>query len=261
MAPESALRRLYIRLLRPHLSTPLRQQRVKLPYDVWGYLPLLRIRTLSYRERLSLLLRLLRVDWHVPAAHKPGEVSWVYRSIAERAAQEGEVVVEAGCWMGSFTCKLSLLCKRFGYRLLVYDSFQGVEAVPAPPGEVDFGGLYRAAEETVREHVRRYGDPSVCTFVRGWFKDTIAAGVPAPVRVAYIDCDLAKGTREVLQGVVPQLPKDGVIFSQDFHIGSVRDLLLDAETWRPFGKGMPTIEKRYGYLAEITFRSQAGPEG
>jgi len=85
------------------------------------------------------------------------------------------------------------------------------------------------------KNLSRYGEAAVCTAHGGWFSDTLARGpVPYAVRVAFIDCDLAKGTYEVLLGVVPSLVEDGWIFSQDFHIPRVRQCcvpLLPGKSW------------------------------
>jgi hypothetical protein len=74
-----------------------------------------------------------------------------------------------------------------------------------------------------------------------------------PVRVVYIDCDVAKGTFEVLTDVVAQLVTDARVFSQDSHIGAVRDLLLDERSWQHLGVAPPRIEALCGHLAEIRF--------
>ena len=52
-----------------------------------------------------------------------------------------------------------------------------------------------------------------------------------PIQFVYIDCDVAQGTFEVLQGVSFDLTQDAVIFSQDYHINSVQRLLDDTQTW------------------------------
>ena len=80
--------------------------------------------------------------------------------------------------------------------------------------------------------VRAGADP----FHQGWFSDTLARKpLIGPVRVVYIDCDVAKGTSEVLTGVVAQLVPDARVFSQDFRIEPVRALLQDPRTWERFG--------------------------
>ena len=118
----------------------------------------------------------------------------------------------------------------------------------------DFSGEYAASESLVRDNIALYGEISICSFYKGWFVDTLATTrVPYPVRVAYIDCDLAKGTREALQGIVPALVSDGWIFSQDFHIRPVIKLLLDPDTWMPFEKNTPKITRLGEQIASIRF--------
>jgi hypothetical protein len=118
----------------------------------------------------------------------------------------------------------------------VYDSFQGVESRTDAEGRYDFSGEYAAALSTVRDHVARYGNLSVCTFHPGWFCDTIRPETfPRPVRLAYIDCDLVKGTKEVLAGVAPALSNDGVIVSQDGQVPVVARLLAAPATWQEYG--------------------------
>jgi hypothetical protein len=118
----------------------------------------------------------------------------------------------------------------------------------------DYSGQYKATESQVREHLARYGALDVCAIHRGWFADTLAAQpVTAPVRVVYVDCDLAKGTREVLQGTLPGLVPDGCVLSQDFHIEPVRALLLNPATWTAFHQPLPTIVGLCGNLASIRF--------
>ena len=252
---ESRVRGLYVRWVRPRIQSPIRRQRLKLLWFVWGYWPLLFLR-LGPFEKLSLLRRFLRVDWNVPHAHRPSEIARVCEALASRRARPGEVMVEAGCWRGGSTSKFSLLCQMLGYRLEVFDSFQGVEPLTAEEKVkgYDFSGEYAATKALVMDNVARYGAAGSCSFNQGWFAETLARKpLSDPVRVVYIDCDVAKGTFEVLTGVVAQLVTDARVFSQDFHIGPVRELLLDPGTWQRLGVAPPSIEPLCGHLAEIRF--------
>jgi O-methyltransferase len=208
------IRSLYIKALRPYVS-PLAAQRLKLIYFVWGYWRLW--------KTPGLVLRFLRVDWNVCHAHYPSEISEVVNAILARRGN----VVEAGCFRGGSSAKFSIAAKRVGARLLVYDSFEGVEPMTEEEkkGTYDFSGQYACSMEDVKANVERYGEISVCSFHRGWFRDTLARGVPVPVSVAYIDCDVARGTRDALRGIVPALTPEGVVFTQDYHIKPVRDAL------------------------------------
>jgi O-methyltransferase len=252
----SSLRSGWERWIVPRIASPLRRQRLKLLYYGFGYAGLLGVAGLSLRDRLALLARFLRIDWNVLHAHLPSEIVEVTRALAERRARPGEIMIEAGCWQGGSSTKFSLVCERLGYRLHIHDSFEGVEfSSPEHQGrEWEFGGQYAAPEERVRENLRRYGALAVCDTRPGWFSETLAkAPVPHPVRVAYIDCDLGKGTNEVLRGVVPSLAEDGCIFSQDYHIEPVRRVLQDPETWRSLNRGVPRIRVLGQYLASLRF--------
>jgi hypothetical protein len=253
------IRRQYLRFVMPHFSDPLIRQRFKLLYFVWGYSGLLRIASIPWRERLRLLRRFLVIDWSVLHAHAPAEISEIACILAERPARAGEVIVEAGCWQGGSSTKFSILCSLLGYDLHIYDSFEGVETLSpeAQANEWEFAGQYASPEGRLRENLARFGEPSRCSIHPGWFSETLAREAPSqPVRVAYIDCDLAKGTFEALQGVTRALVADGVVFSQDYHIDPVRRLLWDPTTWQRLGIPAPEISVHGTFLASLRFRRQ-----
>jgi len=240
----------YKRWIRPHLS-PKWQQRVKLLWTVWGYYPILTTPCLKLGKRIGLLFDLLWIDWNVQHGHWPGEIARVIKVIGKRQAERGEVIVEAGCWQGGSTAKFSIICSMLGYKLLVFDSFAGVEPQPGNP----FSGQYAAALELVKKNVSRYGEIDVCEFVPGWFADTLAKQpVQHPISVVYLDCDLAKGTYEVLQGILPSLRQNGTVCSQDYHIHEVKVLLDSDDTWSEFALPKPKIIDRYRNLAVFTIK-------
>lgn len=253
---EQRLRGFYVRWIRPHISQKINQQRLKHVFYIWSYWPLLFINTVPFLGRLKLLWRFILIDWNILHDHQPNEISSVCRTIAERHAIHNEVIVEAGCWKGGSSAKFSIICKMLGYKLYIYDSFEGVEEMTLEEKQKthDFSGEYASPESTLRSNLTQYGEISVCSIYRGWFAKTLAATpMVAPVRVAFIDCDLGKGTNEVLIGVMPVLVDDGWIFSQDFHLRPVRELLQDPNTWKQFDKGNPSITRLCGNLASLRF--------
>lgn len=251
----SVVRRLYRRVATAVGLGELGSQRLKAIYFAPGYWRLVFLPRVPLLDRLRLIREFLRVDWNVLHGHRPEEIAAVSRLLALHA-QPGEAMVEAGCWRGGSTAKFSILCRRFGLKLRVYDSFEGVESldVSVHPNEWKFGGQYACDEQAVKRTVEQFGRIEVCTFHKGWFSATFASPVPAPVRLAYIDCDLAKGTIEVLQGVLPSMVPGGIALSQDFHIAPVREALLDAKTWESLGVSPPDISICSVYMAQMSWR-------
>jgi hypothetical protein len=255
---EKIVKKAYRRFVYPCIPHELHRQRLKLLWFVWEYWPIVVLKNIPLVDRLKLLKRFLRIDWNIVHAHLPSEIAFMCTALAARKARFDEVVVEAGCWRGGSAAKLSVLCNMLGYRLLIYDSFSGVETPPVDQQkreEKSFFGEYAAAETMVRDNLRKYGEPEVCQIVKGWFSDTLAkAPVPQPVRMAYIDCDLLKGTEEALTGLVPSLVDDGYIFSEDYHLKAVRDLLCKPGSLERFGKGPMLVTPLGEKLASIRLK-------
>lgn len=207
-----------------------------------------------------MLIKFLIVDWKVVHAHSPAEIVAVVAAIADRELFQGECVVEAGCYQGGSSIKLSLACQLFGCPFHIYDSFEGVPAMRPEElegGNTNFSGSYASPEDVLRRNLSRYGAASMCHIHKGWFSDTMK-NLPYHTKVAFIDCDLARSTADALEGIVPSLSEDGSVFSQDYHIPPVRKFLHAETTWLSFGRGIPEIEHQVRNLVRI--RWPAGPK-
>ena len=96
--------------------------------------------------------------------------------------------------------------------------------------------------DEVRDNVRRFGEPSICEFVKGWFEDTMP-GFNRPITTAYIDVDLANSTRTCLKYLYPLLVPGGTLYSQDGHLPLVIDVVNDVGFWEnEVGCPRPAIE-------------------
>src|SRR6476661_6396161 len=127
---EQLVQKAYRQWVFPRFPNELSRQRLKLLWFIWEYWPIFFLKNLSVMERLNILMRFLKVDWHIVHSHLPSEIACMCIALTDRQAKGDEVVVEAGCWQGGSAAKLSILCKMLGYRLLIYDSFSGVETPP-----------------------------------------------------------------------------------------------------------------------------------
>ena len=105
---ETLIRTCYVRVIIPVITDSIKRQRLKLAWYVWGYLPVLFLRAISFADRLKILWRFLKVDWNVLHGHLPSEMSILCRALVSRPARPREVVVEAGCWQGGSSTKLSI---------------------------------------------------------------------------------------------------------------------------------------------------------
>ena len=209
---EDLARAFYRSWIRSVVSDELVLQRIKMMWFVWKYSKILRFHNFTSFERLQIILRFIRADFCILHSHRPDEIVRVCGVLSERPARPGEIAVEAGTWRGGSAAKISIICKKLGYELWIFDSFKGVERVNESSN--GFAGQYAASQDELMQNLADYGEKSACLVFNGWFSETLArTPLSQPVRLAYIDCDLAKGTREVLQGVLPGLVSDGWLFS------------------------------------------------
>jgi O-methyltransferase len=235
----------YSRVVLPFVNNPLTRQRLKLLWFVGGYLPILFARSpLSLTQRVRLVPKFLRIDWHILHVHTPFEIASIVIALANSHPKRGNAFVEAGCWHGGSSAKFSLLCELLGLELDLYDSFQGVEDVSEVVGEWGYSGQYASPEKTVRANLTRFGGKAPLHVHAGWFADTLEKQpLKITVACAYIDCDIAKGTYEALSGIVRALAPRTVVFSQDYHIAPVTVLLDNPATWTRMAVPRPAIAK------------------
>ena len=196
-------RSLYVRFIRPHFSREIDLQRLKMVWFIWGYSPILSLKTLSVPQRFNLVYRYLLIDWNVLHSHRPCEIAAVISALASRPAEKGEVMIEAGCWNGGSSAKFSIACKMLAYELHIYDSFSGVNQLSEEEKSsgYDYSGQYSASQSSVEQNLSTYGGIDICHIHPGWFSETLAKSpIEIPVRIIYIDCDSANGTKEVLCG-------------------------------------------------------------
>lgn len=238
----------YIKNIRSRIKTEITRQRIKfLLWDMYGYYPLLFTSSIGLAKRINFIRKCFIIDWNVIHAHKPCELAPILIDILNKTdpAENDKVrpvVVEAGCWLGGSSAKFSVACAIAGCRFHIYDSFQGVEYGDPDITEAHFFGTYIGELEIVQNNISKYGNISVCEFHKGWFIDTFR-DFNMPAKVVYIDCDLTKGTLEVIEAVKPFMIKGGKIYTQDYHISSIKEALNDKSTWEKLNIIPPEIIK------------------
>ena len=148
----------------------------------------------SYKAHLAMAVKLLEI---------PPEVDGV--------------VVECGCYLGGSTANLSLVCEIVGRELIVYDSFEGL---PAPDPRDKYGnpfteGVLDADLEQVKANVRRYGAIDRCTFVKGFFADTLPQH-EQPTVLCFLDVDLQGSLHDCVINLWPHLTEKGYVFIDEY---------------------------------------------
>jgi len=126
-------------------------------------------------------------------------------------------VIECGCFNGASTATLSLACGLANRKLFVCDSFEGLSE-PTEKEEYEVGPvfsdylLYKKGDysadgglEGVKNNVARYGNPDVCTYVKGFFADSLPDIETESIIMVFEDADLPSAVEDCLKHLWPKL--------------------------------------------------------
>jgi O-methyltransferase len=203
------------------------------------------------KTRKTLLARMQAVSKNVPCPHEESHVLSFIVPLLEMDPETEGVIVEAGCFRGGSTAKLSLVASLLGRRLVVFDSFSGLPENDEVHDTSILGhsisgwfeqGKFRGSLDEVRANVERFGEPDAVEYVPGWFEDTMPS-FDRTVCAAYVDVDLAASTRACLKFLYPKLSPGGVFVSQDGDFPLVIEVFSDDSFWeRDVGCPRPAIQ-------------------
>jgi O-methyltransferase len=194
---------------------------------------------LGAKQCKKLRIRYFRADLGIYCAHTCAEILSLTNEILDTSPEINGVVVEAGCFKGGSTAKLSIAAKLAGRKLVVFDSFAGLPD-PNSDERIDFDvcqdgtfhvGQFEGALDEVCDNVKRYGEISACEFRKGWFSDTMPSFAD-PIAVAFVDVDLADSVRTCLKYLYPLVVPGGVIFSHDGHVPTCVAVMQDRSFWK-----------------------------
>jgi O-methyltransferase len=127
--------------------------------------------------------------------------------------------VELGCNHGQSSVLFQKLIMRYdpSRELHVYDSFEGLPSPASADGEdPDFiEGAMKTTEDRLKANFKNHNLPEPVIH-KGWFSDTLPAGVPDQVAFAYLDGDLYESILVSLRYIYPRLVKGAICVIDDY---------------------------------------------
>jgi O-methyltransferase len=227
--------------LRPFVPEPVLQAKRRVQ-DFRREMPLVRLELLPnarvpFAERRMLVRRIREASVGIQCMHTHAEMARILSAILAIPPSVKGCIVEAGCYKGGSTAKLSLAAKLVNRKLFVFDSFAGLPVNTEPHKKSMFGeridfvqGRYAARLEEVQANVRQFGAEEICAFVPGWFDDTMPR-FDEPIAVAFTDVDLAASVRTCVRWLYPLLVPGGSLFSHDGHLPLCQEVFRDDGFW------------------------------
>lgn len=208
--------------------------------------------------RRKLIIKFEEIDRNIPIATTATDGLFLAEMMLSMQA-DGDII-ECGCYAGGSSAKLSLVAKLLGRDLFIFDSFEGLPAVNKYYLRDKHcrrnenwltnwtRGRYAAKLDKVQANIKRYGDLSVCNFVKGWFDQTlIPVNLPSKAAFAFTDVDLANSAKDCFVAIWPMLSDRGIYVTHDVAYIKVLQALLDPLLWKRKFKSIPPILFGAGY--------------
>lgn len=190
--------------------------------------------------RAALVRQIFRNTRSIPSASTGLEQLHLCDEILKLPRDLPGAVIELGCYRGSATATLSLACRHAGRKLIVCDSFQGLpdlapgEDLQSNPWNANPNtyskGEYAGSLAQVKEAVQKFGAIEVCTFVEGFFSDTLPK-LSENLVMVFEDADLISSVRDVLHYTWPRLQPGCKFFCHEAQDLKVAKLFFEAQSW------------------------------
>jgi len=202
----------------------------------------------EFLQKLRIVLSIFKVHLRVVSATGITEQLAIISAILK--LKTPGVVVECGTYQGGSAIGLSLACALTGRKLYIFDSFEGL---PEPASDDQHHAIVRDCQiatyekgawlgslELVRGNIQKYGDLSVCSFVEGYFDQTLPR-FDEPVALAFCDVDLLESLKTCLRYLWPLMTDGGVFFSHEAHHYEIASLFYDRHWWSEIGFQPPGL--------------------
>lgn len=159
-------------------------------------------------NRESLANSFASITSNVQCAHDDSDAYFIAHQALYQQNNSGPII-EIGCFKGGMTAKLSLVAALIGKQVLIYDTFLGLienkQYTPNPelqsPGDIQSNftiGMYQASMGEINSVLRTYGNISVCSYLPGDVRETIAFLDITPSTV-FIDVDNIELTETLIK--------------------------------------------------------------
>ncbi len=168
-------------------------------------------------------------------------------------------IIELGCYKGTSTAKISLICKLTGRKLYAFDSFEGLPSPTTKDLKHKFTpfisdreykrykkGYYAGSLEDVKKNVETYGCIDVCQFIKGYFEDTLPLFEGRPACI-FMDVDYIESAYTVLKFLWPKLLPNGVFFTHESTVINYIKAITNSDWWEKELKQKPPLLYGAGY--------------
>jgi len=195
----------------------------------------------QWRKRLYILRRFWTIHRSVTCIHRETELLRIADHLLSIPnSLEGDII-ECGVYRGGSTCKLSIIAKLTGRKLVACDSFSGLP-MPGKDEKMYFKqGEYSSSINEVHNNLVRFGEPDSVEIIPGWFHETLPKLRNRKFVAIIEDADLYESVLCCIENLWPALQPGCKMFTHEVSRPAAK-AYLDRKFWlRKFGHPPPPL--------------------
>lgn len=194
----------------------------------------------NFRLKLNLLYKMIRNNMRIISGSTFLEHLTMATSLLRLPRSVEGAIVECGTYKGVSAANISLVCKLMGRQLVIFDSFEGLPE----PSEKDKTHYLLANKEMhtyekgswcgrldeVKDNITRFGEISVCEFVKGYFENTLPSFREKCVQ-AFLDVDYRDSLEDCVRYLWPLLQDGCLLYTHEAGHMEIASLFFSEKWW------------------------------
>jgi len=218
------------------------------------YLKFLVVHPLQFKTRIQILKRFKEIHKSIPCEHQFAQLLHIADEILMLSKDLEGDIIECGVYKGGSTCKLSIVAKIAGRKLIACDSFMGLPE-PKEYDKVQIyiningkskkaffkRGYFHGTLEEFKRNLERFGEPEVVEIIPGWFHETFPRLRESGRKIvlAFIDVDLYDSIICCIENIYPMLQEGCKLYTHEAHHLSTIRAFSNMEVWKKLGESKP----------------------
>jgi Macrocin-O-methyltransferase (TylF) len=206
---------------------------------------------IGFFTKIKVFFAMLRNDIKIPTASFFIEHLIMAEKIMNIPKDKRGIIIECGSYKGGSSSNLSLVCSLCKRELHIFDSFEGLPepedydkshpVLKSEENQVYKKGDWAGSLEEVKNNIKKYGKMEVCSFHKGYFKDTLPHFNEKSVFI-FLDVDLRESLEQCIKYLWNNLQDNCCLFTHEAPHFLIASLFFDKEWWlNNFGSYPPGL--------------------
>ena len=169
----------------------------------------------QWDKRIRILKQYRMIHRLINCSHKEGELLRIADEILSLPDSLQGDIIELGVHKGGASCKLSIIAKLTGRKLVICDAFLGLPEPRKAEKKFYKKGEFAGGLNEVQDNITHFGETDYVEVISGWFHETLPTLRHRKFVVIFEDVDLYDSGRCCVENLWPTLQPGCKMFTHE----------------------------------------------